>query len=94
MTDKLQEFKDTLNIVSENLQIDPEEILSKSRKMGVVLPRNVLIYIMRKHFHFSYPEIARFIGLKHTSIINSVYKINKIPFLVAYSDRLFEENIK
>ena len=94
MIDKLQQFENTLDIVSENMKIDPEKVLSRTRKISVVLSRNVLIYIMRKHFNFSYLEIARLTGFKHTTIINSFNKTINIPFLADYSDRLYSEKIK
>lgn len=87
------EFIKVRDEVSLMMKVNIHDMLSKSREIKNVLARNVLIYIMRSHFNFSYVEIAKLIGLKHTTIINSYKKVNKLEFLADYADVLFRTKI-
>ena len=89
--DKEKIFNRVLEVVAGEMKIKEDDILSRSRKIEIVLPRNVLIFILRKYFGFSYPAIAKLVGLQHTTIINSYRNVVKMSFLSDYSDRLFRE---
>lgn len=51
--------------------VPPERVIAHSRKKEYVAARNATIYVLRKHFHVSFPKIARSINRDHTTIIHS-----------------------
>jgi hypothetical protein len=86
-TNKIEQIK---RIVCRRFQVSRDNIESNSRKKGVVLPRQIGMYLARKHTTHSYPEIGRrFGGRDHTTIL---YAFHKIENLVA-SDPVFASQI-
>lgn len=58
--------------------IGVEEITGQKRDKEIVVPRQVVMYLMREEMHLSYPKIAREIGKKdHTTIMHGVEKIER-----------------
>lgn len=53
------------------------ELLARRRTNEVVIPRQIAIYIARKHTTCSYPMIAKhFGGMDHTTILHAVRKMS------------------
>jgi len=59
-------------IVSEHYNIPVTELVSKSRKKNVVLPRQMAIYLARKYTDQSLQAIGRSFNRYHATIIHSV----------------------
>ncbi len=59
--------------------LQPSDILGPKRDKGIVLPRQVVMYIMRHDLDMSFPKIAAAIGGRdHTTAMHSVAKIEKV----------------
>ena len=70
--------KQVIEKTAQHYQISINDILSPKRDQGVVLPRQVAMYLMRQELHVSFPKIARSLNRKdHTTAIHSIDKINK-----------------
>ncbi|MCX7928500.1 MAG: chromosomal replication initiator protein DnaA [Patescibacteria group bacterium] len=81
-------------VKSKNSKLTPEEIISKvakyftiskkcllgnSRQKNFVVPRQILMYILRVEFGLSLQEIGKVIGGRdHTTVIHAVNKIKKL----------------
>ena len=70
--------EDIINAVSESFDIPKEEMSSKSRKKGVVEPRQVCMFLMRDILKLSYPHIGEKLGKRdHTTAIHACEKIEE-----------------
>jgi chromosomal replication initiator protein len=64
--------------VADFFEVDKKEITSRSRKKKLIKPRQVAIYLMRKHTKMSFPEIGQTIGGRdHSTVIYACEKIEK-----------------
>jgi chromosomal replication initiator protein len=55
-----------------------EELKGKSRKKETVVPRQIVMYLMREEIHSSYPAIGRELGGRdHTTAMHACQKIEK-----------------
>ena len=52
--------------------------MGESRKANIVLARQVSMYIIRSITNQSLPEVGKFFGLHHTTVLHSVEKIEKM----------------
>jgi chromosomal replication initiator protein len=66
-----------VSVVAKHYHIPSAEILGKSRKAEVVLPRQVAIYFSKTLLNVSLIDIGRHFGRDHSTIISSVKKIDK-----------------
>lgn len=65
-------------LVSDYYQIKPSELKSARRVRSLVEPRQVAMYLCKKHLHASYPEIGhKFGGKDHTTVMHAVRKIEE-----------------
>lgn len=55
--------------------LDDDQITGPSKKTNVVLPRQVVMYLLREHTSLSFPEIGRILGRDHSTIVYGVDKI-------------------
>jgi chromosomal replication initiator protein len=55
--------------------LDPMLLLGSSRKASIVLARQVSMYIVRSMTNMSLPEMGKFYGMHHTTVMHSVEKI-------------------
>lgn len=68
--------KDVVRIVSDFYNIKEESIYEKTRHKEVILPRQVIMYLLREDFGISYPSIGQKLGGRdHTTVIHSCEKI-------------------
>ena len=69
-------IKEVVKAVTEFYGIDEEIIYEKTRKKEVVKPRQLIMYILREDYGFSYPSIGEKLGGRdHTTVIHSCDKI-------------------
>ena len=69
-------FKAVLEHVARHFDILPEDILKKTRKKEVVVPRQIIMYLLRTELNYSFPSIGRRLGGKdHTTVMYAVTKI-------------------
>ncbi len=63
-------------LVSDYYQIKPSDLKSARRVRSLVEPRQVAMYLCKKHLHASFPEIGhKFGGKDHTTVMHAVRKI-------------------
>ena len=66
-----------VNVVGKNYQISSADILGRSRKSEIVLPRHISIYFARNLLNMSLMDIGRYFGRDHSTIMSSIRKIEK-----------------
>lgn len=67
-----------LNIVSEHFNIKKEDILSKSRKKDIAVPRQIAMYLIREELKLTFPNIGEALGGKdHSTVMHAWNKIKK-----------------
>jgi len=66
-----------LRVVAEFFNVQPEELVGRSRKKEVVEPRQVAMFLLRDILNTSYPSIGEKFGRDHTTAIHSYEKINR-----------------
>ncbi len=68
--------KDVIRVTSEFYGIEEASVFEKGRKKEVIKPRQVIMYILREDFDFSFPSIGDKIGNRdHSTVIHSYEKI-------------------
>lgn len=68
-----------IEVVAHDFQVQPKDLQSKRRLHSVVLPRQVGMFLARKHTRMSLDEIGGFFGGRdHSTVLHSVRKIEKI----------------
>jgi len=65
-------------VVAGHFGITPADIHSSRRTKTVSAARTVAAFLARRHTRMSYPEIARFMGKNHSSIVSAVKRIEKM----------------
>jgi len=67
-----------LNIVAEHFNIKKEDLLSKSRKKDIAVPRQIAMYLIREELKLTFPNIGEALGGKdHSTVMHSWNKIKK-----------------
>ena len=64
-------------VVGKQYQVSPSDILGKSRKSEIVLPRHISIYFARTLLNSSLIDIGRYFGRDHSTIMSSIKKVEK-----------------
>jgi len=65
--------------VAEVYHIKVSDLKSPRRLKSVALPRQIAMYLSKKHLNISYPEIGyKFGGKDHSTVIHAVKKISKM----------------
>ncbi|MFA7286319.1 MAG: chromosomal replication initiator protein DnaA [Patescibacteria group bacterium] len=68
--------KQLIDIVCRYYAISIEDVLGKSRKRELVLPRQVSMYLMREETKASFPSIGQHVGQRdHTTVMHAYDKI-------------------
>lgn len=68
-----------LRLVALQFQIRISDIKSEKRLRRLTIPRQICMYLLRKHLLLSYPEIGRLLGGKdHTTVLHGVNKISTL----------------
>jgi chromosomal replication initiator protein len=63
--------EDVLNAVSQQFNVRPRDLRSSNRSPRVTLPRQIAMYLVRRHCGLSYPAIGRRFGKHHTTALHS-----------------------
>ena len=70
--------KEVIKKIASFYDLSESEILGHSKKKELVKPRQIVMYLLREEFKYSYTNIAEKIGNRdHTTIIHAYKKINK-----------------
>ena len=71
-------IKEVVERVCEFYDISPSLVSAKSRKRNIVLPRQVIMYILREYMEIPYSTIGKRLGGRdHTTVIHAVEKIKR-----------------
>ncbi len=77
-TNKLGLTKDKIiSVISKKYKVSKNEILGKTRKKEVIIPRNISIFLIREMLNSSLVEIGKKFNRDHSTILNSLNKIKK-----------------
>lgn len=68
-------FAAILHKVATHFETTPKSLTSKSNTQSIVLPRNIVMFLARRHTDMSLPEIGRQFNKHHTTVIHSINKI-------------------
>ena len=64
--------------VADYYTVHVEDLKSRARNRSVVVPRQVAMFLCRRHTHKSFPEIGEAFGGKdHTTVIHAVEKVER-----------------
>ncbi len=63
--------EDVVNAVGQQFNVRPRDLRSTSRSPRITTPRQIAMYLVRRHCQLSYPEIGRRFGRHHTTAIHS-----------------------
>ncbi len=75
-----------VDVVATSFGITPEKLMGRSRTREVALPRQVVMYLLRKEANVSLPQIGEALGGRdHTTVI---YACEKITEMIERDDRL------
>lgn len=87
---RLLKTNDIIKTVCKYYDIKKDVLLGTRRNKEIVLPRQVLIFLLREELDLPYKSIAREVGGKdHTTIIHNYNKIKKLII----EDNLIEQSI-
>jgi len=68
-----------ISVVSKNFGITPKEITSKTRSRDITFPRQIAMFLSRKHTNTSLPKIGRYFGGRdHSTVIHACDKIKNL----------------
>ena len=66
-------------MVAEHYGLRPEDIRGRRRPRHISQPRQIAMYLARKHTEASYPELGRAFGGKdHTTVLAAFRKIERL----------------
>jgi chromosomal replication initiator protein len=63
--------------VASLFNLSPEELHKKSLQRAVVIPRQIAIYMARQMTNAPSPEIGKYFGIHHTTVLHSIDKIDQ-----------------
>ena len=77
MDNKKISSKELINIVSEFFDIPINEVMGKSREKRLVVPRQIIMFLLREELDLSYPAIGQELGKRdHTTAMHACEKVN------------------
>lgn len=69
--------KELINIASEYFDINLNEVLGKSREKRLVVPRQIIMFLLRSELDLSFPAIGQVLGNRdHTTAMHACDKVN------------------
>ena len=77
-TDSAITLGDIETVVSAFFGITPADIHSTRRTHAVSLARAVAMFLARRHTRMSFPEIGRFMGKNHSSVVLAAQRVEKM----------------
>jgi len=70
--------KQIINIVSNYFDVQINDLIGNCRKRELVVPRQIVMYLMREELRSSYPSIGQELGGRdHTTAIHAITKISE-----------------
>ncbi len=69
--------KKIISFVAEHVGIPYEEIIGKSQSRESVVPRQLSMYLIRKHLKIPYMKIGDIFGKDHSTVMSSIRQIEK-----------------
>ena len=73
-----ENYEDALSVISSFYNISTVDLIGKSRAGNIVLPRHIAMYILKKHYNFTYVRIGQILnGRDHTTVMNGCLKIEE-----------------
>ncbi len=68
-----------IKIVSDHFNIKLSDLKSSTRAKTIVVPRQMAMFLIKKHLDKSYSEIGRYFGKRdHTTVMNAIFRINTL----------------
>lgn len=67
-----------INKIAKYYSLGKRQLLGESRALPVVRPRQILMYLLRKHVGLPLQEVGRVVGRDHSTVMNSVEKITNL----------------
>ena len=69
---------DLINKVAKYYSLGKRQLLGESRALPVVRPRQILMYLLRKHVDLPFQQVGRIVGRDHSTVMNAVEKITQL----------------
>lgn len=67
-----------VKVVAQFYQIEKKDLMGSRRYKELVMPRQIIMYLLRNELNYSFPRIGKELGGKdHTTIMHGVEKIDK-----------------
>lgn len=83
-------MRDLLPVVAEHYNVPPQEIMGVSRRARYAKPRQIFCWLCRVKLGKTFPEIGRFLGRDHTTIIHAAQKCREERWVsVDLADELY-----
>jgi len=70
--------EDMISAVSKYFSIGKRVLLGTSRARPVAMPRQILMYLLRRDLKLPLEEVGRVIGRDHTTVMHAVNKITNL----------------
>lgn len=70
--------ENVIAVVASTFGVTPEEILGKGRSREVVLPRQIVMFLLRADGEMEFLKIGQFLGRDHTTIMYGCEKIEEL----------------
>ena len=77
LSPRITNIREIRTLVTKYFQLSPDEIGSPSRKVRIVYPRQVAMYLCRRHTEESLEAIGKAFNRNHASVLHSVKVIDK-----------------
>ena len=74
-------FDNLLEAVQSVTGIKKENIIKKNRSRKLLYPRQVICYILKSYYEYTYKAIGRLFNQHHTSVMHSVSSIETMLFI-------------
>ena len=82
-------FQKIIQIVADFYNLNPKDLLLKTRKQEIVKPRQIAMYLLREEMKFAFPTIGKkFGGKDHTT---AMYAYEKIANIIEKNENFAEE---
>jgi chromosomal replication initiator protein len=65
-----------IDAVASAYAVDLKDLLGSSRVKGLVTPRHVSMWLIRRHTQLSSPEIGRLFGKDHSTVLHACGKVD------------------
>lgn len=74
-------------LVVDEFDLQSGDLWKRTKNRNIARPRQVLMYLLKKHCKYSSSEIATTINLQRTNVI---YAVNQVENLLTHGDRISE----